>query len=313
MEYNNKCFLNKMDTFYRLHIAAFLIHAISSVLTFVFATNTGTRKILLEEFVFEGNTTRTDYVQIGESQDPISWLHINEILTALSHLYAILIYRNEVEYDSDVHEKETWRRTVEYTFTAGILQVALLLGSGDVFIHDLIFVLGINALLQFVGYIIDQHEKDDINIMKYYTLGFGLLILELVYVVMHTVSIKMIDSKIEDIFGFLVLIGIFYFIFYVSFGILKLVGTDDEGVSEKYVILSVTTKISLSWMLIGNVYLGWEKHNNCESLSSDQYCNSTGWSIFQVIWIIFGCVGLLAVFWDNLKRQSNYNQVDSRV
>ncbi|MAT62505.1 MAG: hypothetical protein CL881_01760 [Dehalococcoidia bacterium] len=299
--------LNKMDTFYRLHIAAFLIHAISSALTFVFATNTATRKILLEEFVFDGNTTRTDYVQIGENQDPISWLHINEILTALSHLYAIVKYRNEVVYDG-MHEKETWRRTVEYTFTAGILQVALLLGSGDVFIHDLIFVLGINALLQFVGYIIDQHEKDDINIMKYYTLGFGLLILELVYVVMHTVSIKMIDSKIEDIFGFLVLIGIFYFIFYVSFGILKLVGTDDEGVSEKYVILSVTTKISLSWMLIGNVYLGWEKHNNCESLSSDQYCNSTVWTIFQVIWIIFGCAGLVVVFWDKL-RGNGYNRL----
>ena len=305
-----------METFYRLHIAAFLIHAISSVLTFVFATNTGTRKILLEEFVFEGNTTRTDYVQIGDSQDPINWLHINEILTALSHLYAIVIYRNEVEYDSDVNEKESWRRTVEYTFTAGILQVALLLGSGDVFIHDLLFVLGINALLQFVGYVIDQHDEDDTNIMKYYALGFGLLILELVYVVMHTVSIKMIDSKIEDIFGFLVLIGIFYFIFYVSFGILKLVGTDDEDVSRKYIILSVTTKISLSWMLIGNVYLGWEKHNNCASLLSDQYCNITGWSIFQVIWIVFGCAGLLAVFWDNLKRLcrgNEYNQVDSRV
>lgn len=298
-----------MKTFYRLHIAAFLIHFVSSILTFVFATGVATRKILLEKFVYERNTTRTDYSQIGELQDPISYLHINEILTALSHLYAIIIYRNETDYDSDVNRNESMRRTIEYTFTAGILQLALLFGSGDVFLQDVCFVLGLNAWVQFVGYIIDQHDENDVNIMQYYALGFGLLVLELFYVVMHTVSIDFIDSGIEDIFGFLVVVGIFYFLFYISFGLLKLSESDEEIASIKYIILSVTTKISLSWMIIGNVYLGWEKHDNCKSI--ENYCNEGAWTAVQIIMILFGSIGIGMVFYDKLSvSKKQYVDVD---
>ena len=149
------------------------------------------------------------------------------------------------------------RRTVEYCATAAIIQVAFVLSAADMTLTDIIFIFVLNVGTQLVGYIIDD-RKDMVSDGLNFVVGFLLLTGQLVYVYMLSTQVRFTKTLEEDKF-FITFASIFFVIFYVSFGLLKLlcyVNNIRKVVEDQlYVVLSVSAKLSLTWILIGNILL----------------------------------------------------------
>ena len=101
-----------------LHIIAFIVHLISSVLLCLHAQN-------------------------------MVWLILNEILTCVSHAVGIAIWSQ-----SDDKVAEYTRRWIEYAITAGFLEVALLSGN----VPQTVAILTLNAVLQLYGWMLDKYK-----------------------------------------------------------------------------------------------------------------------------------------------------------
>ena len=50
--------------------------------------------------------------------------------------------------------------------------------------------------------------------------------------------------------------GVAYGVFYILFGVVKLIPAWERDQNEIYVLMSVTSKVALSWILIGNTFEG---------------------------------------------------------
>lgn len=308
-----------MDSLYYFHILAFLIHTLSWVLSYVYDEEIFTnRNIWYPKFIYNstsaGITTTYEQVIVGEKQNYMFWVFLNEALTAFSHLAALgLLYGsfkddiNGLAYNKkEVHRRELVRRTIEYTFTAAILQVALVLGAGDVLLQDVVFIFFINFCIQLCGYYSDN--KDDYS-YSFYFIGFMLLISEIVYVYLLSTTIDFGPGPLEKSTDFLIITGVFYILFYISFGFVKLFGYVaglDSLVEDKiYVVLSVTTKISLSWLLIGNIFSGFynlcEHENNADCTDIKKNGFYGDWNVAQWIIISFGILGIAGSFYLFLK------------
>ena len=252
---------------FRLHVAAFLIHLVSFILLVVFFPNDANRKILLGQ------------QSVSVLQNPIVYLDVNECCTFLSHLVAVIYLWDRDQRETN--EFESRRRTLEYTVTAAALQLAMLFVVGDVYLHDMVFVCGINLCLQYLGYIIDTED-----VLDKFMIGFVLLFIQMFYVTLHTMSF--------DVDPFVYITTVVYIVLYSCFGIIKYVNyvyDTKEREDVQYVILSVTTKISLSWMTVGNIYL----------IQGEE-----GWIAAQIILLVLAAIGLIATF---LWRNDPYSQV----
>lgn len=239
-----------------LHILAALIHGISCALSIWLHTDTINGQITLPHHTYmaDPTTSLNQYIvnaTVSHEQvlytNPMVWIAGNEGLTFFSHLIALgLIYLNPAKLD----DVEGMRRTIEYAFTAGILQVALVLGVGSIALYDVFWLLGVNIAIQLLGWLADQHKE--VENLRGWLLGiaFGLLCLEIFYVIMQSVNLNGIDS------GPYIAMGVAYGIFYILFGVVKLVPAWERDQNEIYVLMSVTSKVALSWILIGNTFEG---------------------------------------------------------
>ena len=239
---------------YNLHIAAFLIHLVSFALSLFTHIGDADVDILVAKHIYKTNDLGITTTDTLTTLNANSWVSINEGLTCFSHAIALyLLYGKEPS--EEVNNLEHGRRTVEYSFTAGILAVALVLSVGSIFLQDLIFILGINLVIQGLGWLIhvfDGMHKQQINFM--YMGAFLLLALEIAYVLLQTYNIAHPDDF--DLV-FYQAMGIIFGILYISFGLVKFFVKNRDIQDEMYVIMSVSTKVILSWIIIANTHQGF--------------------------------------------------------
>ena len=237
-----------------LHIAAAGIHLISCILAIVVHTDTITGKITLPHHTYMADPTATvKELIVNETTthepilytNPMVWIAGNEGFTFFSHIIALFLMPRA----NDLDDFERTRRTIEYSLTAGILQVALVLGIGSVAIYDVLMLLLLNVAVQLLGWLWDKTEDEFI---KPYLLGtaFGLLAVEIIYVIGQSLNLKGINP------GGYITMGIFYAIFYLLFGLVKCFKVLRDHENEIYILMSVSSKVALSWILIGNTYQG---------------------------------------------------------
>ena len=226
-----------------LHIAAACIHLISCVLSVVVHVDVHSDITLpTHKYFTDPIRTETHYDTILE-QNPLVWVSANEALTLFSHLIAIFY----LSRDEKMRSMESLRRTIEYSFTAGILQVALVLSAASMSLYDMFFLLMINIALQMIGYLLDKKDNRPMLL----TIGFLLLATEIQYVLLNSLRLEGITLD------YFVVMGVFYALFYIGFGVVKIFQSDYQD--ELYILMSVTSKVTLSWILIGNIFVGFEE------------------------------------------------------
>jgi hypothetical protein len=237
---------------YNLHIAAFLIHFVSTVLSLFVHIDQAKTAILQPTHNFNTNNyTVTTSKELFEVH-PLWLISINEALTCISHGIALYLLSG-LQEKRKINNLETLRRSYEYMLTAGILQCALVLGVGSAYLHDVVFLLVINVVIQLLGVAIDMGEKGTGQTWNY-IMAFTLLVAEIIYVLLHCLSLDTPDA-FERTYFFLM--GAVYGILYLLFGVVKLYIPNAMKANKVYVALSVTTKVILSWILVGNTHYGF--------------------------------------------------------
>lgn len=226
-----------------LHIAAACIHLISCVLSVVVHVDVHSDITLPTHKYFTDPIRRETHYDTILEQNPLVWVSANEALTLFSHLIAIFY----LSRDEKMRSMESLRRTVEYSFTAGILQVALVLSAASMSLYDMFFLLMINIALQMIGYLLDKKDNRPMLL----TIGFLLLATEIQYVLLNSLRLEGITLD------YFIVMGVFYALFYIGFGVVKIFQSDYQD--ELYILMSVTSKVTLSWILIGNIFVGFEE------------------------------------------------------
>lgn len=225
-----------------LHLTAAIIHIVSSALSFSLDKTDISSDITVPKHNYykEPIRTETTYTIVWETCS-IDWVGVNEAITAFSHLIALWLL-----YDRNNAKKEPIRRAIEYSITAGILQVALVLPVGETLLHDIIFLLVVNLCIQWIGYGIDK--RGDLLFPL-----FLLLASEITYVILHGSNLSGISNQ-----GYYTFMGVAYAVFYILFGVVKIRQLKLQDIeTELFILMSVTSKVSLSWILIGNTYQGF--------------------------------------------------------
>lgn len=254
-----------------LHIAAATIHLISALLSWVIHVDIESA-ITLPKHIHAGKTTTTEY-EVWFTTNPIIWISINEFITMFSHVIAIfylLTHDNRQTFESP-------RRAVEYCITAALLQCAIMLGMGAVTAQDIIFIIVTNVALQLLGYVIDLYREAKRWLL---VVGFLLLFSQMQYIIFNAARIEGISTE------YYVVMAIIYVLFYTGFGVLKLIETVYED--EIYVLMSLTSKVVLSWVLIGNLFEGFKELG--ETTSPDY--THLDWRAIQISLIAIGSIGL---------------------
>ena len=283
-----------------LHIGAAAIHIISCVLSVVLHVNYMTDLTLPKHTYVRDNITGIDTLTTHEKvleQNAMVWISSNEAFTFFSHLIAVFY----LSRDPSSRKYESLRRAVEYSLTAGILQVALVMGTGDVSVHDVIFLLMINGVLQVIGYVIDRLKDKPTERMILLASGFVLLASEIQYVLLS--SLRLEGIKLD----YFIVMGVFYALFYISFGVVKLFPTDKED--EIYILMSVTSKVTLSWLLIGNVFEGLKELGE----TTDPDFTTFDWRALQWGVILLSVLGLAIGIPVILNRDMTTAEMDKQL
>lgn len=272
-----------------LHIAAAVIHLISCIFSIIVHTDTITGQITLPHHTYMADPTATEKNLIVNSTtshetilytNPMVWIAGNEGFTFFSHVLALFLMPRA----TDLNDFERTRRTVEYSLTAGILQVALVLGIGSVALYDVLMLLLVNVAVQLLGWLWD---KTNDNFIRPYLLGtaFGLLAIEIVFVIGQSLNLKGIEP------GGYIVMGVVYAFFYIMFGIVKCVKSWRDHENEIYILMSVSSKVALSWILIGNSYQGL-RELGVDSAPLDY--TGLDWAVVQYI-LAFACALVLII------------------
>jgi len=269
---------------YNLHIAAFIIHLCSTLASFYFHIDDASRNVLVPLHDYRYNIFPQTDVSKLFTLNAIVLVTLNEAITCFSHGIALWILSTD-NTKKQINNLELNRRTIEYSVTAGLLQCAMVLHVGDVQLHDLIFLLIINVVIQLLGTSISMMKQFEPSqgVRWFYGMAFALLISEIIYVLVQF----NIHHPHNFNIGFFVFMGLIYAILYATFGVVKLI-VDEYKQNEIYILLSVTTKIVLSWIIIGNT------HYNFVQLFDEEYRPDVVDTDWQSI-MITGSVALLAI------------------
>jgi hypothetical protein len=173
---------------------------------------------------------------------------------------------------------ESLRRTVEYSFTAGILQVALVMGTGSISLSDVFFILLVNGVMQLMGYVMENRKEDNTPLLAG---AFILLAAQIQFVVTNALLLEGIET------GYFVVMGVLYALFYIGFGVVKIFQPVYED--EIYILMSVTSKLSLSWILIGNIFEGFKELDE----RTDPDFTDLDWRAIQWGIVAFSAIGLV--------------------
>ena len=150
-------------------------------------------------------------------------------------------------------------------------------------LQDIVFLLVSNVALQWIGDLVDVSKYS----RRLLTVGFLLLASQVYYVILQTSDLT---GSIDT--WWITIMNIIYSVSYIAFGILK---AFQKGCSlgykrtdEIYVLLSVTSKITLSWILIGNTFKRFQdmklsvKHDEFNWASTQIWTTVLTWSAFIV-------------------------------
>ena len=170
------------------HLLAFLLHSVSAILAFLSQPESGLElgKLVVHKVDFNANTTldihQSDHV-VFDNINVVSLIFTNEIITAVSHLIGVIgffLYTNAMMADG--RHLESVRRYIEYAVTAGLLEVALLVGMGSKSFYQVLFILLTNVAIQLMGYM-SERTQDRMRQIYYSIGGFVLLAPSLVIIV----------------------------------------------------------------------------------------------------------------------------------
>ena len=266
------------------HAAALLVHTISTAFAWDITNRfKQTSDVIVPIFSFNGANSVVTSDSLFKSH-AISWIALNETVTALAHVVALLILGINSQ-SADMYE--SIRRWGSYAITAGLLECAIVVSLGDTQFFGIVFLLVANVVLQSFGYLIDW-EVSPSKRTFYFIVGMLLFLAEAIYVgVLSSNSTGLADTLPVNFES----LGIIYGLFYASFGICQLFrqlkgckctkranprrccGTlQPDGV---FVLLSITSKIVLSWSLIGIILTGYK------NLGVDTPCPDTNFEAAQ--------------------------------
>lgn len=170
-----------------------------------------------------------------------SWLIVNEFATMSFHFIGILIWTDVVAgvldcLGSNAPRNKTLefrRRWLEYILTAGLLEVALVQDASYLI---WVLVLFLNLGTQVIGWITD--EEDMRELIPY---GFLLLAAQILVVFFNT----------SEPWYTVVLFAILYALFGVVH-VGKIDGWLNKDEDHVYTLLSITTKILLTWTIVAH-------------------------------------------------------------
>ena len=108
---------------------------------------------------------------------------------------------------------------------------------------------------------------------------------EIIYVIGQSLNLNGIEP------GGYIVMGVFYAIFYLMFGLVKCFKSWRNHENELYILMSVSSKVALSWILIGNTYQGL-RELNIKSAPLD--FTDLDWGVVQYI-ITFICALVLVI------------------
>ena len=255
------------------HLLAFLLHSISAILAFLSQPESGLElgKLVVHKVDFNTSAaletttttvaperrllstsqtltvTQSDHI-VFDNINIVGLIFTNEVITAVSHLIGVIgffLYTSSMMADG--RHLESVRRYIEYAVTAGLLEVALLVGMGSKSFYQVLFILLTNVAIQLMGYM-SERTQDRMRQIYYSIGGFVLLAPSLIIIVWNATLVTGMERVEELAYTYLAL--------YVLFGLHNLFDhvlafwrnaiDRDTG----YNILSIATKIGLSWMLI---------------------------------------------------------------
>ena len=243
------------------HLLAFLLHSISAILAFLSQPESGLElgKLVVHKVDYQAehlNTTslvvkQSDHV-VFDNINIVSLIFTNEIITAISHLIGVVgffLYTNAMMADG--RHLESVRRYIEYAVTAGLLEVALLVGMGSKSFYQVLFILLTNVAIQLMGYM-SERTQDRMRQIYYSIGGFVLLAPSLIIIVWNATLVTGME-RVEEL-------AYTYMALYILFGLHNLFDhilalwrnaiDRDTG----YTILSIATKIGLSWILFKGIF-----------------------------------------------------------
>lgn len=280
-----KLYKFKMRTL-NLHIAATLLHTLSAILlSFAGFEHTETAHLTYDIY------TRTDCnsFNITRTNSFMPWLHptqlmvLNEILTAVAHAVGIAIYLSSAEENKSRYD--SLRRWTEYTFTAFVVEAAILGAVGQTDIAVMIMVFVLNAVTQMMGRVIDVHmfEKEKVH-MAYFIVP----IVAFLAIVGEVITSAAHSSPIP-ITGVVALYAVLYTIFAIHQTLVYMqydgrISFYTFNTDDVYILLSMTTKVVLAWNLVARLHVGFEDMGIHQS-------DGVAWSVFE--WV-FPIVALLA-------------------
>ena len=249
-----------------LHTIAFLIHLVSFIGTFFFHVKEADVDVLqprpIHRKMYDSKVNQSSHKEFATdkafSLNSIVLITWNEGLTCFSHFVALVyLYWFAIKDKKRVNELELNRRTTEYIITAFLLQVALVASVGNLFLSDIFFLFFINLVIQLLGVSVDmaRQVRGDIRygIFWYFVMAFLLLLSEIIYVLGYSFNVRSPTDNFYFYFS-----GIVYSVLYICFGLVKVYIKNESVANRAYVILSVTTKVVLSWILILNVHRVFE-------------------------------------------------------
>lgn len=247
---------NDKVSFSELHFIAFIIHLVSAIFAtaLVPGNEFATRALTFTQYDIKTVNNHPaiveSFVNIFNNANPILLVALNEWFTCVSHLvgYIIVMTSNTInEYrDGYSRESEYMRRWIEYAITAGLLEIALIIGLGETNLLIVLVVLMNNVALQLLGWSLDINRK---NVPL--TMISGFLLLGTTILILSTHVANQIGLQME--WGYLVTI---FSIFYASFGVHQTLYMTMKNYRESfdvdkiYICLSMTAKIVLSWTFI---------------------------------------------------------------
>lgn len=240
------------------HLLAFLLHVTSAILAFMAQPESGLKlgSLVVDEVDFKAVTTddvssmtisESDHV-VFQDINVVGLIFTNEVITAISHLIAVIgffLYTDSMMADN--RHLESVRRYIEYAVTAGLLEVALLVGMGSNSFYQVLFILLTNVAIQLMGYM-SERTQDRMRQIYYSIGGFVLLAPSVTIIVWNATLVKGMERVDE--------LAYFYLALYALFGVHNLFDhifafwRNSIDRDTGYNVLSMATKIGLSWLLI---------------------------------------------------------------
>ena len=270
-------------------------------------------KLILEknniDFVIDTGPSDNIVRQTFDNVNPIRLIAYNELITTLSHFIAIfLLYLSQYEnvgqcisgifkcrhYRQSLEEPEESpiyyprpaeynRRWVEYSITAGLLEVALAVSVGHDNIYVLFSLIVLNVVQQMCGFLLDDLKyQDDMsshyivegdndnfiwlqparNMIFLFGAGFLILSAQIFIVLGGAINLDVGDN--DWFFPLAIVYSIVYSLFGIHLLIIHIfdycVGSDDNGYLKYFdgdaifVVLSCSVKVLLSWVCITSIY-----------------------------------------------------------